>query len=74
MDDEFMGAVHKGKSSYKAVDKLDVFGRSHFMKVYGFGWMWGSLIYLRNHETLESIYGRFDDFKEILSENWIFER
>ncbi len=51
----------------------DVFGRSHFMKVYGFDWMWDILIFLRDHETLESIYGHFDEFKEVLSRNWTFD-
>ncbi len=51
----------------------DVFGRSHFMKIYGFDWMWDILMFLRDHETLESIYGHFDEFKKVLSENWIFD-
>ena len=51
----------------------DVFGRSHFIKVYGNNWMWDILLFLRDHETLESIYGHFDEFKEVLSENWTFD-
>lgn len=43
------------------------------MKVYGFDWMWDILVFLCDHETLESIYRGFDEFKEVLSKNWTFE-
>ena len=51
----------------------DVFGRTYFLKTYGAAWAWDILLFLRDHETLESIYGVFDEFKEVLSETWTCE-
>ena len=36
-------------------------------------WMKDLLVFLRKHETLDKIYGHFDELKDVLTENWTFE-
>lgn len=35
-------------------------------------WMLDLLAFLRKHETLKNVYGKFDELQNVLKENWIF--